>query len=789
MGLKRLIITVLATSAAGGLLSSCGVTRRLQSDEYLLKRNIIVPDRDAPHKERITATELNRYVLQSPNRHFLGTNLYAWLHAQANPEKQTGWHKFLRGAGEEPVVWEPAKTARTVENLNTYIASRGFFSGSTVARTDTLRRKKVRVTYSVTQGPPSRIGTIRHTFRDTLLRPIVMADSAATLLRTGDIFDTGKMDDERVRITALLRDKGYYNFNVGHITYLADSTSAASRHENPENPEAPEAPARTIDIEMIVRRNLEGYAEDGSPLYGDNRVFRLGRVSVDPSYDPLRNTTLDMRRTPDTLFTRGLTIIRDGREEVWSRLLRRAIRLHSDSLYSASQVVATSAELMRLGAFRSVSILFDPVQGSDILNCDIRCVPALRQSFGVDVEGSTTSSFYGLRTSLGYQNRNAFRGAELFDASLTAGFEFLKSSARKLSYELGANVSLTFPRFVFWGAEGSRRIWKPVTTLALSAGWQDRAYYTRTLLGLNWGYRWGMRRFENFTLRPVDIYLVRMGYMDPEFAKQLNNPYLVASYNDQLIAGISASYVFNNQPRDLAGGATVLRVNVETTGNLFSGLVRMFGIGRVEETTPAGEPESHYNIFGIRFSQYVRGDLRFSQKFVLGERTALAYRLQGGAIYSYGNSASPPFDKLFFAGGVNSMRGWAVRTLGPGTVPYVKQNYPAQMGDVKLEANVEFRFPIMRAVGGALFFDAGNIWFMRSKPDEYPDEAVFRLRSFARQLGLDGGVGVRVDIGVVVLRLDWGLQLHTPGRPSGQRWIRHFKWADTALSFGVGYPF
>ncbi len=182
--------------------------------------------------------------------------------------------------------------------------------------------------------------------------------------------------------------------------------------------------------------------------------------------------------------------------------------------------------------------------------------------------------------------------------------------------------------------------------------------------------------------------------------------------------------------------------------------------------------------------------MSFSQKIVLGDRTALAYRLQGGAIYSYGNSQSPPFDKLFFAGGVNSMRGWAVRTLGPGTQKTPdSQDYPAQMGDVKLEANVEFRFPVFRSVNGALFADAGNIWFMRSQPDEYPDEAVFRMRSFARQLGLDGGVGVRVDLRVIVLRLDWGIRLHDPGRTANERWIRHFRWGDTALNFGVGYPF
>jgi outer membrane protein assembly factor BamA len=784
MRFNRLIFIVLAVLVAGLSLQSCSVTRRIPDGQYMLKRNVIVPDRDAPHKERITTTELNRYVLQSPNRHFLGSNLYAWLHAQADPEKTSGWHKFLRGAGEQPVVWDPAKTSRSVENLHTYITSRGFFSSSAGVRIDTLRRKKVRITYSVTQGPPSRIGNISHTFRDTLLQPIVMADSAATLLHKGDFFDTRVMDEERLRITSLLRDRGYYNFNVGNISYIADSTSTSASGASKTS----ENPGRTIDLETIVRRNLEGYTEDGTPIYGNHRVYRIGRINVHSNYDPLRETTRARRTRTDTLHSKGMNIIHSGREEVWARLLRRAITLHSDSLYSASEVVATSAELMRLGAFRSVSVLFDPVAGTDLLNCDIRCVPALRQSFGVDLEGSTTSSFYGLRATLGYQNRNAFHGAELFDASLSAGFEFLKASSRRLSYELGANVSLTFPRFVFWGAEGSKNIHKPLSTLSLSANWQDRAYYARTLFGLNWGYSWGMRRFENFTLRPIDINLVRMSYMDEDF-KMLSNPYLVESYNDQLIAGISTSYVFNNQPRDLGGGATVLRVNAETTGNLFAGLSRMLGGKPISEVNTAGQTSEHYEILGIRFSQYIRGDVSFSQKFVLGSpRTVLAYRLQGGAIYAYGNSSSPPFDKLFFAGGVNSMRGWAVRTLGPGTLPYEKKDYPQQVGDVKLEANVEFRFPVMRSLGGALFFDAGNIWVMRSNSRQ-PEEAVFRMHSFARQLGLDGGVGLRVDIGVAVLRLDWGIQLHTPGRPAGERWIRRFKWADTALSFGVGHPF
>jgi hypothetical protein len=854
----------MAIGALLAAMSSCSVTRHIPEGQYLLTRSTISVDKSAPRRERVSAGELDRYVVQSPNRRFLGTNLYASIYAGANPQKNYGWQRFLRRTGEPPVVWDPARTEQSRVNLETSIASRGFFEGEVEYRIDTVRRKKVRVEYTVRQGAPWRIGGLRYSFRDSLLQEPVMAEMASTGLRSGAMFDIDAMERERERIATDLKNAGYWDFGVDNITFEADSTRGD----------------HTVDINMIVHPAIGGYRADGTAIREPHRVYRLNNIFVRPDFDPLATTGA----TLDTVSSRGLRLIYDGRLEVRPRVLRRAIRLHSGRLYSASGVAETSAELMRLGAFRSVSLVFSPLDvvsssdpgapygvagashpvvagassrvvdsvavslphsvaanpqaspqpnqevsphpGERLLDVDIRGVPALRQSVGVDLEGSTTSDFYGLRATLGYQNRNTFHGAELFDASLTGGFEFLKSSERKLSYELGGSVSLSFPRLVFWVVERNVRVRNPLSTLTLSTNWQDRAYYSRTLFGLSWGYGWGIRRFENLTLRPLDISLVRMGHIDDGFIRRLNNPYLVAAYDDQLIAGVSASYTLNNQPRDLEAGAVVLRVNVETTGNLLSGLAHAFGRpvvesapenaagsdlentfgSNLENATGSGVgddgsaqnvggapepavPKAHYEVLGIRFSQYVRGDVSFSQKIVLGGKTSLAYRVQAGAIYSYGNSTSPPFDKFFYAGGAGSMRGWAVRTLGPGTVPYVRQSYPAQMGDVKFEFNAEIRFPVVKSLNGALFFDAGNIWFMHSRPDQYPDEAVFRLGSFARQLGFNTGLGVRADLRFVVLRLDWGIRLHDPGRAAGQRWISDFRWRNTALNFGVGYPF
>lgn len=787
MKLRRLII-LCAAAALGAAMSSCGVTRHLSEDSYMLKRNVVKTDRDTPRKERITSGEINRFVQQSPNKRFLGTNLNAWWYAQANPEKNNGWNRMLRRWGEPPVVWDPAKTEQSVQYIETFMASRGFFESEAWYSVDTLRKNKVVVRYGEKQGTPSRIASIKYDFRDRFLEDIVMQDSTATLLHVGDIFDISQMDAERQRITTFLKNQGYYNFDVGNITYIADSTRGNYR----------------IDLTMIVQQHLDGYREDGNPVYANNKIYRIRDIYVYPDYNPLADYSQAANRILDTVEYRGLNIVYDSKLHIRPKILQKSIKFNQNHLYRADRVAATSTELMRLGSFRSTSMLFnvidDPDLGSEVtyvggddvshgettsegyLRCDIRCVPALRQSYKLEFEGTTASSFYGLRATLGYQNRNLLRGAELFDVSLTAGFEFMKAGTRKLSYELGGAVSLTFPRFVnLWEMDKPNKTRAPQSKLTLSANWQDRVYYSRALFGLNWGYTWGLRRFENFGIRPIDISVINMRHIDQDFKNQLNNLYLQDSYNNQLVAGLSASYVFNNQPRDLNAGAVVIRVNLETTGNLLSGFTRWL-------SSPTDD--GSYHILGIPFSQYVRGDLSFSQKIVLGEKTAIAYRVTGGAIYSYGNYKSPPIDKMFFAGGVNSMRGWGVRTLGPGNELYEgeKTKYPSQVGDMKLEANLELRFPIWNIFRGAVFCDLGNVWNIPSG-SEKPAETLFHFNTFYKQLAFNTGLGLRLDIKFAVIRLDWGIQLHNPNKPAGERWIHNFKWGNTALNFGVGYPF
>lgn len=775
--------------------SACSVTRHIPEGEYLLQRVRIENDRSTPRRERIPKEELEKYIRQQPNKRILGTNFYVWLYGQADSTKHNGWNNWKRRVGQEPVLLDMTYTRRSAQNLKVYMDSKGYYASEATFEVDTLsRRKRAKVTYRTRQGAPYRISQLGYDFRDPSLAPLVLADTVHTLLRPGDIFDITQLDAERERITAYLRNRGYYNFSAGNIEYIADTLGGDRR----------------VGLTMVVKPRTTGFDADGRPVAEQNTVYRIGRINIFPDYDPTAAVLHpdSVQHRADTVTRYGINVIYNGRRNLRHAALRQAVTFRTDERYSPDEVNRTYADLMAFGFFRSARISFteqperitvtDTIRviepnGAEettvrrttegVLDCNIYCTPTLKQSFKVELEGSTTSSFYGLKATVGYQNRNIFRGAESFDISFSGGYEFMKAkeAVMRRATEIGVKAGLTFPRFLIPGGDRRfRSVLQPKTKLETSVNFQNRPYYRRTLTSIGLGYQWSNRRYSNFVLRPIDINVVKVSRLDSAFLSQTQNKYLINSYKTQLIAGLSFSYAYNNQRRNLGGNATVVRFNVETAGNLLDGIEHLFSNPR---------SEGYYTLFGIRYSQYVRTDLSLSRKIMLGEKTAVAGRLYGGVAKAYGNSDAVPFDRLFYAGGSNSMRGWAPRTLGPGSVPDPHSDYPAQLGDMKLEANLELRFPIWGIVHGATFFDLGNIWYLKSDASEYAPEAVFHLRDFYKQLGFNTGLGLRFDIKFAVLRLDWGVQLHNPNRPEGHRWIRHFRWSNTAFNFGVGYPF
>ena len=795
--MKRLFALISVAVAVCIICSSCNVTRKLPAGSYLLQRVKVEDDKSVPRKERITSEELEKYVRQTPNKHFFGTDFYVWVYNLANPEKENWWNNFKRKIGEEPVLLDMTETEKSAENLKIYLDSRGYFASQVGYEVDTTyRRRRARVTYSLKQNRPYRIDRISYEFRDRFLEPILLSDTVNTLLHVGDIFDISVLDSERERMAEFLKDRGYYGFSVNNIEYLADTLTNSNM----------------VGLKVVVKQNLTGYDGRGRASYDNNMVYRLRNINVIPDYDASEAKSVrNYYERFDTLDFRGLNILYSGsKPNVRPRVLRPAIPLYPNFIYNYSQVSRAYSNLMQMEYFKSARIVFnevpDTLSGRNFityignaskadstnvfytregyLDCNIYCTPALKQSVKVELEGTTTSSFYGVSASLGYQNRNIFRGAEMLELVGTVGYEYMKApeSSRRNAMEFGLSAGLSFPRFLIFNTSALSRISAPRTRFEISYNYQNRPYYRRDLSSIVWSYSWRNFKHSSFVIRPIGINWVNVGYIDEAYFDSLQNEYLRHSYESQLIFAISGSYLYNNPRPETTRNQTTVRLNWEVAGNLLDGLEHLF-------SKPAPGTD-YYKILGIRYSQYFRADLNVSHRIMLGEVTAIAGRVYAGFGIAYGNSQAMPFDRLFYAGGSNSMRGWAPRTLGPGSSPLPDNVvYPTQMGDMKLEANLEFRFPIWGIFHGATFFDVGNVWYMGRDDVEYSEESVFHFRDFYKQLGFNTGIGLRIDIKFAILRLDWGIQLHNPNNPAGSRWIHDFKWKNTSLNFGVGYPF
>lgn len=785
---RRLAVVAAAITAL--IVSACSIQGYIPEGSYILTANRIEADKNAPKEERIPASEMSKYIKQKPALDIFG--IRTWLYLQADSAKHNLWNNILRGVGTAPVIIDSTLTISSAENIGAYVASRGFFAASESFTIDHNEDKKTaKVIYKTEQREPYRIESISYNIEDSYIQKLLRTDSLS-LIRKGDILDINTLGEERARLTQLLRSDGFYDFSENNIEFQLDTTLGGHRGS----------------VRVIIKKHLEGRGPQGEPLYTNNPLYRIGTIRVMPDYNATEAATNhNYLLSLDTLNYQGLEIVYHGsKPNIRPSVLRRLVRLRSGSMFNERRVTNTYENLMGVNYIHSANILFSQQSGEPMrkvtfvgdhwsdtaettegmLDCEIRLSPAMRQSVRADVEASTTSSFYGLSATVGYQNQNLFRGAEQIDMSFTFGYEFRRADSElsnRNSTEFGGMVGVTFPQFLFPIDLDPRGVLlNPQTRLEFSINHQDRKFYDRVLSNVSFGYSWANSHRDLFVLRPFDVSMVKVNYVSTEFLDRLQNPYLRDSYTTQMMAGISGSYTHGAQNITNQSRYHSLRVGFATSGNLLSGIQSLAG---------APKTDGHYTLFGIRYAQYLRTDITWAQATPLNDALTLAYRLYGGVIIPYGNSRneSLPADQLFYAGGVNSMRGWSVRTLGPGSSAEVNSGYPSQFGNLRLEANAELRFPLGGIFSGATFLDAGNVWYT-SNIKGIPEGAAFEPRKALSQVALNTGVGLRLNLSVLLLRLDWGIQLHDPGKPAGERWvILDPSFRNTALHFGIGYPF
>lgn len=756
------------------LVASCSPVKYVPDNRYLLHKVEVDVDNPLVNNE-----EVKLHIRQKENYKILGFfRFHLWLYNLSSGKKEDSW---LKRIGEPPVIYDEGLVAASEERMKQYLGNRGFYRADVEAEVKLKdNKKKAAVLYQVETGEQYRIREINYHFRDSALRTYFFRDSAGMTILPGDPFDLDLLDRQRSAIVDLYKNEGFYYFSRDEVSYLADTTL----HE------------KEIVLDLFVG------SSSGTEKPRPYRQYNLNHfyISVLPGSVPLSGGQGIPGQFSDTLRWENHTLYSNPEIRYRPALFRNLMEMKSGSLYRLDDVRYTFDLFSRLRQFRFIDIQFSEAAMSpdtNLLDGYIRLAPMSKQAVSFDVEGTNTSGNMGMAGNVNYQHRNVFRGAEVFHVNVRGAMERQQRMVEDIpeyfnTRELGTELSLTFPKIL-----GPRKVVDafrnvlPKTILTLGYNYQRRPEYTRTIANIKFGYDWMTSPYRKHTLNLVDFNWIDLSRFDPEFIELIRDLYIKSSFTDHLIFATNYSFVHNTQKPGTMQNYSYLRFNVEAAGNLpyllSEGLNRPLtrGVDSLSATSV-----QYHQIFNTRFAQYIKSDVEFRYGIIMDKYNALVGRLFLGAGLPYGNFDVLPFEKKYFTGGANGIRAWQVRSLGPGTYKSPPNAYPNQSSDIKLEANLEYRFNLMDFLEGALFLDAGNIWAINRK-DNRPG-ALFRINEFYKQLALGTGTGFRFDFDYFIFRLDVGMKLRDPAEPDGNGWIpghRKYSGDDFNISFAIGYPF
>ena len=760
------------------LLTACSTTKHVPEGKYLLddvKINITDKDKDTPLK----SAEMMNYLRQIPNHKVLGGLRLQLAFYNLSGKDSTNWfNKWVRRVGSAPVIYDPSLTEASVKQLSTALANKGYMNSTvTVDTLGNLDKKRMKVTYNVTFGQPHYVSSISYNIPNDTLRELILADSAQFLVKQNSVFDRNLLDEERQGISERLRSKGYFAFNKEYITFTAD-TAAGEKNVN------------------LTMNLMRPYLSESMPYYTSHRPFYVRNVTFVTSYNPAtmhNSTDFDEK---DLVWHNDYRIFYGDDRYLRASVLEESCFISPGKQYNSKDVDRTYEAFGRLGIVKFVNIELVPVgeiDGKIWLDAYVLLSRTKPQTASVSLEGTNSEGDFGFGVGLGYQHRNVFKGSEILNAKFKASYESLSGDLSGFindNYsEYQAELGIRYPKFK---APFLKRSFKQKilaqTEFALNFNYQERPEYTRVIAGAGWRYLWSERTNKTrHTFNLMDLNYVNLPKSKSSFIENISNPLLRYSYEDHLIMRMGYSYYHSNKKeanmmRKLyQPDVYTIRVATETAGNLLYGISNLIGQDKEDGT---------YKVVGINYSQYFKVDADYSFTHSFNPKSSLAFHVGVGAAMPYGNSKVLPFEKRFYAGGANSVRGWGVRTLGPGS--YFATNsvnsFIYQCGDIRLDLNLEYRAKLFWVLELGAFIDAGNIWTIR----EYEDQpgGVFKFNKFYEQIALSYGLGIRMDFTYFLLRLDVGMKAHNPA--SGQeRWpLLHPDWGrDSAFHFSVGYPF
>lgn len=757
-----------------GIMSftSCRSTRFVPEDKYLLNRVSVKID-----NREIKRDELKGHIKQKENLRILGfLKFHLGMYNLSSAKKQDDW---LKRIGEAPVLFEEAQAKRSVDQLKIFLRNKGYYDAEvkdSLVRND--QKRKVNLSFVIRTNEPFRMRNFFYNVKDTALQGYILQDSVNCLLKRDHRFDLDLLNAERQRISNYCRNLGYFKFSEDYISFQADTISGNQVD-------------LYVNIDDAVLDNSE---QEAVP----HRRYKIDRYEISLLRKAAESADENTAQRVDTLRRNPYTFLYSGKFNYKPTLFSESNKLPDSTYYSLLNAEKTYKALSRLKQFRLINIGFkelitDSAELDPTLDCTMQLSLLPRQNVSLDVEGTNSSGNLGVAGNFNYQHRNVFRGAEIFDFQIRGASERQNlTNSFFNTREFGFESSLTIPKFISI-LKGHKLFGYqvPETKFTLGFNYQNRPDYTRTITNLKFGYNWKTTDFQYHTLNMVDLNYVSIYQLDQDFIEKIEDLFIKSSFTDHLILASNYSWVYNSQNINLRQDYKYYRASFEAAGNLLSLYSRITNKQKVVVTdSVTGRESSYYEILKKRFAQYVKGDFEYRYGHIIDETSSVVGRAFVGIGLPFGNFNVLPFEKKYFTGGANGIRAWQVRSLGPGSYKENSRGLPNQSSDIKLEANLEYRFKLFWMMEGALFADAGNIWAINYK-DNRPG-AVFKFDEFYKQIAVGTGAGLRLDFTYFLFRLDLGMKLRDPSREPGERIIpgnAKLTWDKFNLSFAIGYPF
>lgn len=759
----------------------CSSSRYVSQGNYLLDA-VSISINDSTHS--FDEAEMLTYLRQLPNHKMLwSTKFRLGVYNMSGSDTTKWWNRWIRKLGEPPVLYDSILTGNGKEQLLKAMVNKGFLDSNVIVDTTRNDRdRKIKVNYVLNPGQPHIINSINYVFPDSSFRTLIMRDSNKFMVKKGDLLDRSLLEKQRELITQSLKNHGYFSFAKEYITFNADTTAGSD----------------LVDLTMTLNpasKNVQKREED---IYDR---FRIGRIYIATDFDPITDESLRSISASDTVLYKDLVIYYGQKHYLRPSVLYENCFLHTGELYRQRDVDRTYQALSRFNILKFTSIRFieaGTLDNERLLDAYILLTPGKSQSIALEVEGTNSEGDLGVAASATYTHRNIGKGSETLTTKIRGAYESLSGNLEGLLHdrymEYSVDLGLNFPKFKapFLSERFKRRI-NATTELNVAMTYQERPEYTRIISNAGWSYKWTHNRNHNrYIFTPLDINYVYLPESTYNFIDEIapDNPLLRYSYEDHFIMRMGFTFYHSNKreqapvPRLVPqNNIYTIRANAEVAGNLLYLLSNIFSHRDDRSTSP-------YKIFGIHYSQYFKINSDFSFLHTFDTRNSIAFHVGAGVGYPYGNSTILPFEKRFYGGGANGVRGWDVRTLGPGSYPGTNSvsDFINQCGDIRLDLSTEYRAKLFWILELGAFIDAGNIWTIHNYPNQ--PGGMFYFKTFYKQLAAAYGLGIRMDFNYFLIRFDLGMKAHNPARGQEPWPLIHPRWGrDRSFHFSIGYPF